>query len=80
MFIVLITVCLFGIIFGVIQASNDPENQKCSFFIMINIVVEIKESEPIGMVIGLLFGVLIELIRQQEIKNRPRTKNTLLEN
>tara|TARA_B110000285_G_scaffold27438_1_gene27052 strand:- start:17 stop:517 length:501 start_codon:yes stop_codon:yes gene_type:complete len=79
MFIVLVTVCLYGVIFGVIQASNDPENQKCSFAILFSIVVEIKETEPVGVIVGCVFGVLIETIRQMEIKNRPRGKNTLLE-
>jgi len=79
MFIVLVTVCLYGVIFGVIQASNDPENQKCSFAILFSIVVEIKETEPMGVIVGCVFGVLIEAIRQMEIKNRPRGKNTLLE-
>lgn len=79
MFIVLVTVCLYGVIFGVIQASNDPENQKCSFAILFSIVVEIKETEPVGVIVGCVFGVLIEAIRQMEIKNRPRGKNTLLE-
>ena len=63
MFLVLLTVCLFGIIFGVIQASNDPENQKCSFAILFSIVIEIKETGPIGTAIGLVFGFLIELLR-----------------
>lgn len=79
MLIVLLTVCLYGIIFGIIQASNDPENKKCSFAILFSIVIEIKESEPIGMVIGLIFGLVIEILRQQEIKKRPRRQNTLLE-
>ena len=55
MFIVLTTVCLYGVIFGVIQASNDPENHKCSFAILFSIVIEIKETEPIGIAIGLVF-------------------------
>ena len=79
MFIVLTTVCLYGVIFGVIQASNDPENHKCSFAILFSIVIEIKETEPIGIAIGLVFGLVIEMIRQQEIARRPRRQNTLLE-
>lgn len=55
----------------------DPENHKCSFAIMFSLAKEIKRSEPIGMVLGVFFGVMIEYLRQQEILKRPKGKNAL---
>lgn len=77
MFVVLTTVCLFGVIFGYIQAAMDPESQKCVFAIMFNIDLEISKSCPIGMGIGMIVGFVVELLRQKEIENRPRGKNSL---
>jgi hypothetical protein len=64
MLVVLVAVCAFGFTFGVIQAAMDPENHKCSFAIMFSVAKEIKRSEPIGLLMGLCFGVLIEYLRQ----------------
>lgn len=77
MFVVLVTVCVFGIIFGIIQASMDPENHKSMFAIMFSIQIEINASRPIGMWLGAAIGCVIELLRQKEIQNRPKGKNAL---
>jgi hypothetical protein len=55
----------------------DPENHKCSFAIFFSLAKEIKRSEPIGLFLGMLFGMLIEYLRQQEILKRPKGKNAL---
>ena len=77
MFIVLLAVCTFGVVFGVIQASMDPENHKCNYAIIFYLGREINKSKPIGCVLGLIFGILLEAVRQYEIINRPTGKNTL---
>jgi len=63
MFLVLLTVCLYGITFGIIQAADDPENHKCAFKIVFSVAKEIDQSEPIGIAIGMAVAFLIELIR-----------------
>ena len=55
----------------------DPENHKCAFAIVFNVHYEIQESEPVGLILGVMFGFIIELLRQLEIKNRPKGKNAL---
>jgi len=55
----------------------DPESQKCVFAIMFSIDLEISKSCPIGMGIGMIVGFIVELLRQKEIENRPRGKNSL---
>ena len=77
MFIVLITVCLFGLVFGYIQTAIDPESHKGAMAIMFGIDLEITESWPIGMAMGMVIGFIVEYIRQQEIQNRPKGKNSL---
>ena len=63
MLLILSTVCIFGIIFGVIQASMDPENHKGYFAKVFILRREIQESEPIGCALGFVFGFVLELIR-----------------
>jgi hypothetical protein len=63
MLVVLVAVCTFGLTFGIIQAAMDPENHKCSFAIMFSLAKEIKRSEPIGLFLGMIFGVIIEYLR-----------------
>jgi ABC-type enterochelin transport system permease subunit len=63
MLLVLIFVCLFGLILGVIQAAMDPENHKCRFAIMFNVAKEISRSEPIGIALGMMMGLSLELLR-----------------
>lgn len=58
----------------------DPENHKCAFAIVFNVHYEIQESEPVGLILGLVFGFIIEFLRQLEIKNRPKGKNALESN
>ena len=77
MFVVLISVCIFGSTFGIIQAAMDPENHKCRFAIIFSVTREIKRSEPIGIALGMIFAMLIEYLRQQELLNRPKGKNAL---
>ena len=77
MLVVLLSVCTFGVTFGVIQAAEDPENHKCRFAIIFNVAKMIRRSEPIGISLGIFFALLIEKIRQLEIQNRPRGKNAL---
>lgn len=77
MFVVLMSVCFFGVSHGIIQASMDPENHKCCFAIIFGIAQEMKRTEPIGMAIGLVFAFLIEYLRQQEIEKRPKGRNSL---
>lgn len=77
MFVVLLTVCCYGAIFGVIQASMDPENHKCNYAIIFTLMHEIKKSKPIGFALGFAFGIVLEFLRQQEIENRPIGKNSL---
>ena len=77
MFMILSTVCIFGITFGVIQASMDPENHKCYYAYIFTLSKEIKKSKPIGCALGFVFGFIIELIRQLEVQNRPTGKATL---
>jgi hypothetical protein len=44
MFIVLVASITYGLMFGYIQASNDPENHKCFFAIVFSVSYEIRES------------------------------------
>jgi hypothetical protein len=44
---------------------------------MFNIDLEISKSCPIGMAIGMVVGFVVEFLRQKEIENRPRGKNSL---
>jgi len=67
MLVVLLSVCLYGTIFGMIQAAMDPENHRCAFAIVFNIHYEIQESQPIGMILGIIFGFILEFLRQKEI-------------
>jgi hypothetical protein len=67
MLVVLLAVCLYGTIFGIIQAAMDPENHRCAFAIVFNIHYEIRESQPIGMALGIIFGFILEYLRQKEI-------------
>jgi len=55
----------------------DPENHKCAFAIVFHLATEIHRSKPIGMAMGMLFGLTIEYLRQLEINNRPKGKNSL---
>ena len=67
MFVVLIATITYGLVFGYIQASLDPENHKSAFAIIFSIAHEIGEAYPIGMLLGIFFTVLIEALRQQEM-------------
>jgi len=42
MFLILSTVCIFGVTFGVIQASMDPENHKAYYAFIFSLSKEIK--------------------------------------
>lgn len=77
MFVVLISVSLFGIVFGVIQAAMDPENHKCRFAIVFEVTREIDKCKPLGILFGCIFATLIEILRQCEVSNRPKGKNAL---
>lgn len=63
MTVLLVTVILFGLVFGFLQASLDPESHKSWFAMMFLIKVEIKDSCPIGAIIGAVFGFIVEYLR-----------------
>lgn len=77
MFIVLVASITYGLMFGYIQASNDPENHKCFFAIVFSVSYEIRESQPIGMGLGVFFTMMIEYLRQMEKMHRSAGKNAL---
>ena len=64
MTVLLVTVILFGIVFGFLQASLDPESHKSWFAMMFLINIEIKDSCPIGAMMGAIFGLIVEYLRQ----------------
>jgi len=64
MTVLLVTVILFGTVFGFLQASLDPESHKSSLAMMFFLKIEIKDSLPIGAIIGMIFGFIVEYLRQ----------------
>ena len=67
MFVVLVATITYGVVFGFIQASLDPESHKGAFAIIFSVAHEIGEAYPIGMLLGIFFTCLIEALRQQEM-------------
>lgn len=64
MTMLLCTVCIFGIIFGFIQAANDPESKGVAIVsITRNIMIEVNYSCPLGALIGMIFGIIVEYLR-----------------
>ena len=52
----------------------DPENHKCRFAIMFSVAKEINRSEPIGIALGMIMGLCLELLRQMEKMYKPKVK------
>ena len=64
MLVVLVSVCVYGATFGIIQAAMDPENKRGRLACLFALTKEIKKCEPIGIVLGIFFATLIEYLRQ----------------
>lgn len=68
MLVIFITVACFAVVIGYLQATFDPENQQFDWKVFKLISKELHYSEACGCVIGAVSGLLIEAIRQIELK------------
>ena len=79
MFVILFSTCLFGISLGFIQGYMDPESHRSSYVVMYKFSRELELSQVMGMYLGAFTAVLIEALRQMEVRYRKPTsgKNSL---
>jgi hypothetical protein len=73
--VVFAIVGFYGVVFGLIQASDDPESHKCRLSMIFSHDIEVARSIPIGVVVGAIGGLTIEVLRQMEIREKPVTLN-----
>ena len=77
MLVILSSVLLYGLGLGIIQGNMDPENHRYFWTVISLFSMECMISEMFGLFYGALVAVILEVIRQMEVKRRKQSKNSL---
>jgi len=70
MLVLMVTILTFAVALGIVQGTMDPESANSTWSTLSLFSAELDVSEKVGLFVGAISAVIVELIRQMEVKHR----------